>query len=222
MANCGEVTLTTHRLIEERNYGNNITTVTLPEVCSCVIARRAHTLWLRLAALSVLIGVALIFRFARCDPMFVAQCERWSNSTSEYIGRASPSTDPQPTVEPKPKRPSSHRPHRPSSAASTTHVTGFVLRHAGQLSPVRAGLMVTALRSFFRYLRHRGAIATDLAGCFPTVPTGRFPRFRGFCRLPRWNVFWSAAIERPPLAGGTVSSCCCSPGSAYAPAKLLG
>ena len=60
------------------------------------------------------------------------------------------------------------------------HVTGFVMRHAHQLSPVRAGLMVTALRSFFRYLRHRGAIATDLAGCVPTVPNwslSTFPRF---------------------------------------------
>lgn len=36
-------------------------------------------------------------------------------------------------------------------------VTGFVVRHAHQLSPVRAGIMVTALRSFFRYLLHRGA-----------------------------------------------------------------
>jgi site-specific recombinase XerD len=61
-----------------------------------------------------------------------------------------------------------------------THVTGFVMRHARQLSPVRAGLMVTALRSFFRYLRHRGAIATDLAGCVPTVPNwslSTLPRF---------------------------------------------
>jgi site-specific recombinase XerD len=60
------------------------------------------------------------------------------------------------------------------------HVTGFVLRHARQLNPVRAGLMVTALRSFFRYLRHRGAIATDLAGCVPTVPNwalSTLPRF---------------------------------------------
>jgi site-specific recombinase XerD len=60
------------------------------------------------------------------------------------------------------------------------HVTGFVMRHAHQLSPVRAGLMVTALRSFFRYLRHRGAIATDLAGCVPTVPNwslSTLPRF---------------------------------------------
>jgi site-specific recombinase XerD len=61
-----------------------------------------------------------------------------------------------------------------------THVTGFVLRHARQLSPVRAGLMVTALRSFFRYLRHRGVIATDLAACVPTVPQwslSTLPRF---------------------------------------------
>lgn len=49
-------------------------------------------------------------------------------------------------------------------------VTGFVVRHASQLSPVRAKLMVTALRSFFGYLRHCRAISTDLAGCVPTVP----------------------------------------------------
>jgi site-specific recombinase XerD len=73
----------------------------------------------------------------------------------------------------------------PSSAPNFTmlrapHVTGFVMRHAHQLSPKRAGLMVTALRSFFRYLRHRGAIATDLAGCVPTVPNwslSTLPRF---------------------------------------------
>jgi site-specific recombinase XerD len=67
-------------------------------------------------------------------------------------------------------------------------VTRFVMRHAHQLSPLRAGLMVTALRSFFRYLRHRGAIATDLAGCVPTVPVwslSTLPRF-----LP------TAAVER--------------------------
>jgi site-specific recombinase XerD len=68
------------------------------------------------------------------------------------------------------------------------HVTGFVLRHARQLSPVRAALMVTALRSFLRYLRHRGVIAIDLAACVPTVPKwslSTLPRF-----LP------AAAVER--------------------------
>jgi site-specific recombinase XerD len=60
------------------------------------------------------------------------------------------------------------------------HVTGFVMSQARQLSPVRAGLMVTALRSFLRYLRHRGAIATDLAACVPAVPNwslSTIPRF---------------------------------------------
>jgi site-specific recombinase XerD len=59
-------------------------------------------------------------------------------------------------------------------------VTGFVIRHAHQLSSVRAGLMVTALRSFLRYLLRRGAIATDLAGCVPAVPKwslSTLPRF---------------------------------------------
>jgi len=40
--------------------------------------------------------------------------------------------------------------------------------------------MVTALRSFFRYLLHRGDVATDLAACVPTVPRWKFsvlPRF---------------------------------------------
>jgi site-specific recombinase XerD len=49
-------------------------------------------------------------------------------------------------------------------------VTGFVVRQAHRLSPVRAKLMVTALRSFFRYLLHRGEVSTDLSGCVPTVP----------------------------------------------------
>jgi site-specific recombinase XerD len=69
-----------------------------------------------------------------------------------------------------------------------THVTGFVLRHAHQLSPVRAGLMVTGLRSFFRYLRHRGVIATDLAACVPTVPNwslSTLPRFLPAAKVER-------------------------------------
>jgi len=59
-------------------------------------------------------------------------------------------------------------------------VTGFVTRYAHQLSPMRAKLMVTALRSFFRYLRHRGAVARNLADCVPTVPNwslSTLPRF---------------------------------------------
>jgi len=59
-------------------------------------------------------------------------------------------------------------------------ITRFVVRQARRLSPLRGKLIVTALRSFFRYLRHRGAISKDLAGCVPTVPNWSFstlPRF---------------------------------------------
>ena len=48
-------------------------------------------------------------------------------------------------------------------------VIGFVQRHAPNLSPKRAGLMGTALRSFLRYLLLRGDIAIDLAACVPSV-----------------------------------------------------
>jgi site-specific recombinase XerD len=66
------------------------------------------------------------------------------------------------------------------SAICAVDVTDFVRRHAHQLSPGRAALMVTALRSFFRYLLHRGDVATDLAACVPTVPKWSFsvlPKF---------------------------------------------
>jgi site-specific recombinase XerD len=59
-------------------------------------------------------------------------------------------------------------------------ISRFVVRQARRLSPLRGKLIVTALRSFFRYLRHRGAISKDLAGCVPTVPNWSFstlPRF---------------------------------------------
>jgi site-specific recombinase XerD len=66
------------------------------------------------------------------------------------------------------------------SALSAPDVTTFVTRHAQRMSPVRASLMVTALRSFFRYLRHRGVMSKDLAGCVPAVPKwslSTVPRF---------------------------------------------
>ena len=56
------------------------------------------------------------------------------------------------------------------SSICAIDVTAFVRCHARQLSPARASLMVTALRSFFRYLLHCGEVRTDLAGCVPAVP----------------------------------------------------
>jgi site-specific recombinase XerD len=66
------------------------------------------------------------------------------------------------------------------SAIKAVDVTDFVRRHAHEWSPGRAALMVTALRSFFRYLLHRGAVTADLAACVPAVPRWSFsalPKF---------------------------------------------
>jgi site-specific recombinase XerD len=63
-----------------------------------------------------------------------------------------------------------HRKALNLSAIRAADVTGFVRRHVHQLSPGRSALIVTALRSFFRYLLRRGDVAIDLAGCVPAVP----------------------------------------------------
>ena len=48
-------------------------------------------------------------------------------------------------------------------------VTTFVKDEVVKLSPGRAKLLVTALRSFLRYLLHQGLIMVELAGCVPSV-----------------------------------------------------
>jgi site-specific recombinase XerD len=59
-------------------------------------------------------------------------------------------------------------------------VVRFIRNQAPLLKPKRAGLMVSALRSFFRYLRYRGDITTDLAACVPAIANWQFsalPKF---------------------------------------------
>lgn len=59
-------------------------------------------------------------------------------------------------------------------------VTNFVLRWAHSQSPGRAKLLVTALRSFFRFLLEHGEIEVDLAATVPTVADWRLsavPRY---------------------------------------------
>jgi len=52
-------------------------------------------------------------------------------------------------------------------------IARFLRRHARSGSPKVAGLMVTALRSFFRFLFQHGQTESDLAGAIPTVPQWR-------------------------------------------------
>jgi site-specific recombinase XerD len=59
------------------------------------------------------------------------------------------------------------------TALDVGDVSAFVLEQSRQLSPNRAKLMVTALRSFLRFLFVDGAIDTDLSRCVPKVPLWR-------------------------------------------------
>ncbi len=52
-------------------------------------------------------------------------------------------------------------------------VSRFLLQHAHSISPGRAKVMVTALRSFFRFLLQHGAIERDLAASVPSVANWR-------------------------------------------------
>jgi len=57
-----------------------------------------------------------------------------------------------------------------------TDVTRFVSRHAHAFSPGRVQVMLTALRSFFRFLRLRGGTAIDLASSVLSVADWRLAR----------------------------------------------
>jgi site-specific recombinase XerD len=61
-------------------------------------------------------------------------------------------------------------------------IAAFVQRQATLVKSKRAALVVTALRSFLRYLFHSGIVAVDLATCVPAVATwslSKVPRFLG-------------------------------------------
>lgn len=63
---------------------------------------------------------------------------------------------------------------------SAADITAFVQRQATLVTSKRAPLVVTALRSFLRYLFHHGIMAVDLATCVPTIATwslSKVPRF---------------------------------------------
>jgi integrase/recombinase XerD len=56
------------------------------------------------------------------------------------------------------------------SSLKTKNVLDFVRKEARLQSTLRAKLLVTALRSFFRYAKHKGYIVLDLEACVPGVP----------------------------------------------------
>jgi site-specific recombinase XerD len=78
------------------------------------------------------------------------------------------------------------RDHFDFAALKVGDITSFVRKQATELGSVQAKHMVSSLRAFFRYLRHRGEIDADLAGCVPCVPAYSFSTIPKF--LPTGTV----------------------------------
>jgi site-specific recombinase XerD len=78
------------------------------------------------------------------------------------------------------------RDHVDFAALAVGDITTFVRRQATELGSVQAKHLVSAPRSFFRYLRNCGEIDTDLAGCVPRVPDYSFSAVPKF--LPAGSV----------------------------------
>jgi len=55
------------------------------------------------------------------------------------------------------------------SNLTAADISGFVERHVRDHGPRSAQMVCWALRSFLRYLRYRGEISCDLAGCVPSI-----------------------------------------------------
>ena len=73
-------------------------------------------------------------------------------------------------------------------ALKASDASAFILRHARSLSPGRAKLMVTVLRSFLRFLLQHGEIDTDLEAAVPSVSGWRkasVPKYLGAPRASR-------------------------------------
>ena len=63
---------------------------------------------------------------------------------------------------------------------SAGDIAVFIQRQASIVTSKRAPLVVTALRSFLRYLFHRGVVSIDFATCVPTIATwslSKVPKF---------------------------------------------
>jgi hypothetical protein len=107
------------------------------------------------------------------------------------------------------------------SGLDPTYVATFMRERASQLSPGRCKLMVTALRSFLRYLQHAGEIRVNLAGCVPPVAAWSLSSVPKF--LPRGTVqrCSSGVSVKRRKESATTLFCCCSHGWGCAPARSL-
>ena len=95
------------------------------------------------------------------------------------------------------------------SELTATDVTKFLQVRARQLSSGRAKLLVTALRSFLRYLRHQGEISVNLAECVPPVAAWSLRPCRSSCLLVQCNGSSISARVTLRMESGTTPFFCC-------------
>lgn len=79
-------------------------------------------------------------------------------------------------------------------------ISGFIRRRITSMSPGRAKLMATALRSFFRFLLERGEIDVDFASALPAVANWRLSTVPKYLSPEQITVLL-AACDRGTAAG---------------------
>ena len=98
-------------------------------------------------------------------------------------------------------------------------IADFVRRQAERMITKSVTLVVSALRSWLRYLLQRGLITTDLAACVPTIATWSLSTVPKFLPADQIQRIWPPARETPPSGSATTPFCCCWPGWGCAAAK---
>lgn len=78
-------------------------------------------------------------------------------------------------------------------------ITRFILRYAHIGSPRRAQLMVTALRSFLRFIYQQGQTATNLSMCVPTVANWDLSELPKFLKPEEVERLLESCDKRSPI-----------------------
>ena len=77
-------------------------------------------------------------------------------------------------------------------------VQQFILRHAYKVSPGHAKLIVTALRSLFRFLHQRGDMMMDLTGAIPAIANWKLTHLPKFLKVNEVEHLLSSCDQSTP------------------------
>lgn len=82
---------------------------------------------------------------------------------------------------------------------SQQDIENFLLRHAHDRTPKVAQLMVTAMRSFFRFLFRYGETERDLSAAVPTVPTWRLAEVPKYLKPDQLQSLLEVSDQTTPV-----------------------